>query len=155
MEFQTTFEYKFSQLSSVAYLLSFVLLKGSWLEVLWAKNKVAEMSVLVLHLTHWDREIYAFWECVCQAANHPTLYKVNYRKLGKEGFSWEHLVHTSPQGWFIYVYTAPSEYFLIPNTARNWDLAVFAGKHYKVSLSSAFNGASQSEPSLQIKHINL
>lgn len=78
MEFQTTFEHKFSQLSSVSYILSFVLLKGSWLKVLWAteaKIKAAELALLVLHLTHWDREIYAFWGHVCQAASHPRLYR--------------------------------------------------------------------------------
>lgn len=43
---------------------------------------------------------------------------------------------------------------LFQNTARNGDLAGFAGKHYKVSLPSAFNGVSPCEPSLQLKHIN-
>lgn len=44
--------------------------------------------------------------------------------------------------------------FLFQNTARNGDLAVFAGKHYKISLPSVFNSASQCEPFLQFKHIN-
>lgn len=45
MAFQTTFEYKFSQLSSVFDLLSFVLLKDSWLEVLWATEAKIKASV--------------------------------------------------------------------------------------------------------------